>query len=383
MPYCQPIASLNTPPRLQNSFRMLASLLPVISVVVPIRDERGNIEPLVVAVHRVLEGCEFEMVCVDDGSVDGTSDTLQSLKRRFSRVRVVRHERSQGQSAAIVSGVRTARGEWVVTLDGDGQNDPGDIPALLLSVERACPTPSLVVGWRKNRRDPWVKRMSSKLANIAYRWLIGGVTPDVGCGIKLFRRDVFLDLPHFDHMHRFLPVLVRMRGGSVSSVKVRHRPRQTGRSKYGIHDRLWVGIIDLFGVRWLQRRALGATLRPGAVGSRSGQALARQGPHRRTAPFLLPGLGAAGAASYFDDEIVSSRFNSEMFEGGSLDKAFEAGEVLGSAAVQVGGAFATYGFGKLFSNPGVQELGRDLVRAQIVTQTLTQALKVAVRREKT
>ena len=118
------------------------------------------------------------MVCVDDGSVDGTLDTLQSLKRRFSRVRVVRHERSRGQSAAIVSGVRTARGEWVVTLDGHGQNDPGDIPALLLSVERACPTPSLVVGWRKNRRDPWVKRMSSKLANIAYRWLIGDVTPE-------------------------------------------------------------------------------------------------------------------------------------------------------------------------------------------------------------
>lgn len=226
-------------------------------MVVPIRDECDNIEPLVLAVHRTLADREFEMICVDDGSVDGSTDVLHSLESRFSRVRIHRHERSRGQSAAIASGVRVARAEWVVTLDGDGQNDPADIPALCATLERLLPTPSLVVGWRKNRKDPWVKRVSSKWANAAYRWLVGVDAPDVGCGLKLFRRDVFLNLPQFDHMHRFLPALVKMQGGVVTSVEVRHRPRQTGRSKYGVHDRLWVGIIDLFGVRWLQKRTLG------------------------------------------------------------------------------------------------------------------------------
>ncbi len=228
----------------------------VISVVVPIRDERDNIEPLVAAVHEALGGRKFEIVCVDDGS----TDLLQSLVSRFPCVRMVRHELSRGQSAAILSGVGAAEGEWVVTLDGDGQNDPADIPVLFHAAERASSAPAMVVGWRKNRQDPWVKRISSKWANIAYRSLIGGAAPDIGCGIKLFRRETFLNLPTFDHMHRFLPALVQMQRGAVCSVEVRHRARRRGRSKYGIHDRLWAGIIDLIGVRWLQKRALGAPL---------------------------------------------------------------------------------------------------------------------------
>ena len=190
----------------------------MISVVVPIRDERDNIEPLVAAVHLALADRPFEMVCVDDGSVDGSAEILQSVVSRFPRVRTVTNQKSRGQSAAIHSGVRAAVGDWVVTLDGDGQNDPADIPVLLHTAASVSPTPAMVVGWRKNRKDSWVKRLSSKLANRAYRSFIGGATPDIGCGIKLFRRDTFLDLPSFDHMHRFLPALVQMQGGAVSSV---------------------------------------------------------------------------------------------------------------------------------------------------------------------
>ena len=231
----------------------------MISVVVPIRDERDNIEPLVLAVHLALADRRFEMICVDDGSVDGSTGKLQTVVSRFPRARMVRHERPRGQSAAILSGERAARGEWVVTLDGDGQNDPADIPVLFRAAARA-PTPAMVMGWRRRRNDPWVKRLSSKLANVAFQSLVGGGAPDIGCGIKLFRRDMFLALPRFDHMHRFLPALVQMQGGTVSSVEVRHRPRRSGESKYGVHDRLWAGIVDLLGVRWLQKRALGAPL---------------------------------------------------------------------------------------------------------------------------
>jgi len=227
----------------------------MISVVVPFRDECENIEPLVEKVLAGLEDSEFEMICVDDGSVDGSREVLQSVSERFPPVRLVRHEKSLGQSAAIVSGVRAAQGVWIVTLDGDGQNDPTDIPALFEARDRTTPAPALVTGWRRRRNDPWVKRVSSKLANLAYRRILGDDTPDVGCGLKLFRRESFLELPHFDHMHRFLPVLVRMQGGHVVSVEVHHLERRTGRSKYGIHDRLWIGLVDLLGVHWLQKRA--------------------------------------------------------------------------------------------------------------------------------
>jgi dolichol-phosphate mannosyltransferase len=168
----------------------------------------------------------------------------------------LRHLRNSGQSAAIITGVRAARAPWIVTLDGDGQNDPADIPALLART-RGVPTdaaPAMVAGWRVARQDTWLKRVSSKIANGVRGWILSDHTPDGGCGLKAFRRDVFLKLPCFDHMHRFLPALFERAGGAVVSVPVGHRPRSRGRSHYGLHDRLWSGIVDLFGVIWLGRR---------------------------------------------------------------------------------------------------------------------------------
>jgi len=157
---------------------------------------------------------------------------------------------------AIRTGVKAARAPFIATLDADGQNDPADIPRLW-EIARAAPPlpPLLVAGYRRKRRDSWVKRMSSRIANGVRRRLLRDATPDTGCGLKLFRRDLFLDLPAFDHMHRFLPALVRRQGGSTVSVEVNHRPRERGRSNYGVFDRLWVGIVDLLGVMWLMRRA--------------------------------------------------------------------------------------------------------------------------------
>ena len=225
----------------------------VFSVVVPLRDEAANVRPLVEEIHRVLSRYRFELICVDDGSQDATRSVLEDLSPGFPNLRILRHDSGYGQSAALATGVRAARTAWVVTMDGDGQNDPSDIPRLFDALHQS-PPPTMVVGWRRRRNDPWLKRVSSRLANLAYRWVLGDATPDVGCGLKLFRREDFLELPYFDHMHRFLPALMVGRGGRVASVEVNHRPRQSGSSKYGVHDRLWVGIVDLLGVRWLNRR---------------------------------------------------------------------------------------------------------------------------------
>ena len=172
------------------------------------------------------------------------------------RLRLLRHAQSRGQSAAIRSGVKAARGRWIATLDGDGQNDPADIPAPVADRPRQRRTtpPLLIAGHRARRQDSWSKRLASRIANAVRRRLLGDDTPDTGCGLKLFPRDLFLDLPYFDHMHRFLPALVLREGGIVRSVPVNHRPRQRGVSNYGVFDRLWVGIVDLFGVMWLRRR---------------------------------------------------------------------------------------------------------------------------------
>jgi dolichol-phosphate mannosyltransferase len=168
-------------------------------------------------------------------------------------LRVVRHRRSAGQSAALATGIRAARGVWIATLDGDGQNDPADIPALHARAQ-APDAPALVAGWRARRRDTALKRFSSRLANGVRAALLGDSTPDTGCGLKVFRRETFLRLPAFNHMHRFLPALVQRDGGLVVNQRVNHRPRAAGTSKYGVMNRLFVGIVDLLGVMWLQRR---------------------------------------------------------------------------------------------------------------------------------
>ena len=228
-----------------------------LSVVIPVRNEAENILPLLAEIHAALEGRgEFEVVYVDDGSSDATPARLAEALKAYPRLRVLSHAESCGQSAALVTGFRAARGEWIATLDGDGQNDPADIPKLIAARDGATRTHlQLISGFRKKRQDSWLKRISSRIANGVRSRLLGDATPDTGCGLKLILRSAVLDLPTFDHMHRFLPALIQRNGGATLSVEVNHRPRRHGRSSYGTLDRLWVGIVDLFGVMWLQRRA--------------------------------------------------------------------------------------------------------------------------------
>lgn len=232
-----------------------------LSVVVPVKNEDENIVPLIEEIHAALDGVvEFEVVYVDDGSDDGTPARLEDARARFPRLRVVRHKVSCGQSQAVHSGVRAARGVWIATLDGDGQNDPVSLPDMLKKRDEiaAAGTPLamvMVAGHRNKRRDTWFRRWMSKVANGVRSRMLRDSTPDSGCGLKLFARDTFLRFPRFDHMHRFLPALMLREGGVVVSQPVLHRPRERGVSKYGLWNRLWVGIVDLFGVWWLQRRA--------------------------------------------------------------------------------------------------------------------------------
>jgi dolichol-phosphate mannosyltransferase len=228
-----------------------------LSVVIPVRDEAENIAPLVGEIRAALDGLvEYEILYVDDGSSDATVTEISRIAESVPQVRLLRHTRNCGQSAAIRTGVRAAHAAWIATLDGDGQNDPADIPAMWRLARRVPAQPPLMIaGHRKQRRDHWSKRAASRVANAVRGRLLGDHTPDTGCGLKLFPRSLFLELPYFDHMHRFLPALVLREAGIVRSVPVNHRPRRGGRSKYGVLDRLGVGIVDLFGVMWLKRRA--------------------------------------------------------------------------------------------------------------------------------
>jgi len=230
-----------------------------LSVVVPVHNEIGNVGPLLSEVRAALDDrTEYEILCVDDGSDDGTGERLAALQQALPRLRVVHLSRHTGQSAAIVAGVEEARGTWIATLDGDGQDDPADLPRMLSKVRDpvAAPALRLVVGQRLRRRDTLVKRVSSRIANGVRARVLGDATPDTGCGLKLFSREAFMALPRFDHMHRFLPALFLQAGWQVASTPVTNRPRQHGRSHYGVLDRLGSGIVDLFGVLWLKRRAL-------------------------------------------------------------------------------------------------------------------------------
>jgi dolichol-phosphate mannosyltransferase len=227
-----------------------------LSVVVPVCNEAENVEPLAREIDAALAGTPYEMIFIDDGSTDDTARILQGLKSALPELRVLRHSFRSGQSAAVASGVRAARAPWIATLDGDGQNDPADIPKLLAEQAKFENRGVLLfMGNRKaSRKDSAFRKLQSSIANGVRSSLLGDGTPDTGCGIKLFSREMFLDLPRFDHMHRFLPALFQRHGSRVVSVPVSHRPRTRGASKYGMLNRLWVGIVDIAGVMWLRRR---------------------------------------------------------------------------------------------------------------------------------
>ncbi len=235
----------------------MRSTAPFFAVVVPMRDEAEAVATLAA---EIGDACAplgpFEALFVDDGSTDATGTALAAAQARHPWLRVLRHERSFGQSAAVTSGVRAASAPLVVTLDGDGQNPPGDIPALLapfLAEDRAQGL-GLVCGVRARRRDSVVRRLASRVASAIRRAMLHDASPDTGCGLKAFPRAAFLELPAFDHMHRFLPALFLADGWAVRHLPVGHRPRAAGRSKYGQIDRALVGMLDLFGVWWLLRR---------------------------------------------------------------------------------------------------------------------------------
>lgn len=234
---------------------------PQLSVVVPVFNERDNVVALLGEIVAVLRGkvdfeaAAFEVIFVDDDSKDDTLAVLQAAKGDVPELRVLHHVKQSGQSTAIRTGVKAARGAWIATLDGDGQNDPADIPKLLAARESADRAIKLFAGWRVDRRDSGSKRWASKWANRIRSSMLRDDTPDTGCGIKLFEREAFLDLPYFDHMHRYLPALMQRAGWKTVSVPVHHRPRSAGVSKYNNLNRALVGLRDLRGVAWLITRS--------------------------------------------------------------------------------------------------------------------------------
>lgn len=226
-----------------------------LTVVIPVFNEVESIRALVDEIYQALGGTfACEIIVVDDGSTDSTPGVLSECRQAHPQLRVLRHRSCCGQSAAISSGVTAASSDVIATLDGDGQNDPADIPRLYQMLTESGSDACMVVGHRMQRHDSGIKRLSSRVANAVRSTLLNDNTPDTGCGLKLFYRDTYLSLPQFDHMHRFLPALVQMQGGQTLSVEVSHRQRLRGTSKYGVFNRLWVGIVDLLGVKWLQRR---------------------------------------------------------------------------------------------------------------------------------
>jgi dolichol-phosphate mannosyltransferase len=226
-----------------------------VSIVVPVRNEAENIAPVIGEIAAALDGrWNYEIIYVDDGSTDATPERLASAMKSRPSLRQVRHAASTGQSAAVRSGVRAAHGAIVATLDGDGQNNPAFLPALISAIEQGGERTGLAAGQRVGRKDTGFKKIQSRIANSVRNSILHDGTRDTGCGLKAFRREVFLALPYFDGLHRFLPALVRREGYDIVYVDVIDRPRHSGVSNYGFFDRLWIGIMDLAGVWWLIRR---------------------------------------------------------------------------------------------------------------------------------
>lgn len=234
---------------------------PELSIVIAVLNEEENIAAVVAEIDEKLAGrLRFEVVFVDDGSTDDTARRVREAAARHPYIRLVQHRRCCKKSAALVTGTRAARAEWIATMDGDGQNDPQDLLNLFAATQDADAPAGLglVAGQRRRRNDTRLKQLSSRIANTVRMGLSGDRTPDAACGLKVYRRAAFLELPRFDNMHRFLSALFQRQGAAVVSVLVDDRPRLHGESKYGLHNRLWVGITDLLGVMWLSRRPLPA-----------------------------------------------------------------------------------------------------------------------------
>ena len=229
--------------------------MPIVSLIIPAFNERDNLGPLLAEIESALEGMEFEVVAVDDGSSDGSLEELRRLKGCHPALKIVALDWRAGQSAALMAGFEAASASVVVTMDADGQNDPADIPKLLRAWEDE-PGLAAIVGYRVTRADSSWKRLQSKVANSVRNYLTGDVVRDTGCPLKVMRRDTLLALPRFDGMHRFYPTLIRLEGGKVSEVSVSHRPRLSGTSNYGMRNRAVRALRDAWGVRWLRRRAL-------------------------------------------------------------------------------------------------------------------------------
>ena len=226
-----------------------------VSVVVPVRNESENVAPLIAEIAGALDGrWNYEIIYVNDGSTDATAERLGTVMKQRGNLRQIRHAISSGQSAAVRSGVRAARGAIVATLDGDGQNNPVFLPDLIAAIEKGGESIGLAAGQRVGRKDTGFKKVQSRIANGVRNAILRDGTRDTGCGLKAFRRDVFLAMPYFDGLHRFLPALMRREGYEIAYVDVTDRPRHSGVSNYGFFDRLWIGIMDLAGVWWLIRR---------------------------------------------------------------------------------------------------------------------------------
>jgi dolichol-phosphate mannosyltransferase len=242
-------------PDLPSSDQAVSDPAVAVSIVVPVRNEAENIAPLIEEITAAFDGrWAYEIIYVNDGSTDATAERLAAIMKQRTNLRQLRHATSSGQSAAVRSGVRAARGAIVATLDGDGQNNPAFLPDLVAAIEKGGERTGLAAGQRVGRKDTGFKKFQSRAANAIRNAILHDGTRDTGCGLKAFRREVFLMMPYFDGLHRFLPALMRREGYDIAYVDVIDRPRRSGVSNYGFFDRLWIGIMDLAGVWWLIRR---------------------------------------------------------------------------------------------------------------------------------
>lgn len=228
-----------------------------ISVVIPMLNEAENVASLVAEIMAAGDRCPLaEILLVDDGSTDATADVIRGLAQTNPKIKLVRHTVRSGQSAGLRTGIRAAKGPLIVTMDGDGQNDPADMPKLYDKyISQPAAPMTMVAGQRAKRQDSLLKKFTSRTGNFIRRTLLRDGVRDTGCSLKLFRRDDYLSLPFFNHMHRFLPALFIREHGTIALVDVGHRHRERGVSKYGFWDRLWAGVFDIFGVMWLMARA--------------------------------------------------------------------------------------------------------------------------------